>query len=346
VRVEWVALLLGVALLPPLQWGFDAYPGERATTLTTLPPRQLLPVLACGQGGTAADLLEIKATNYLLSTLRPGERMNPDVLQRFFTAITTLDPYDPDAVVRAAVFLSTMADHAEDAVVMLEAAVDRIPHEHPRRWVLHWELVAIHITTLAYQNRERRDQHVRRAGELLLEISSLPGVQNPDAFFTLGEKLSTRGLDEREALESELGFWEERTLSGEPAVRERAQQRLDEVRCGLRREHLQRALDAFRSQVGRFPQHLSELRLDMDDPLGVGFFRLGTRVVSPAYEARRLERALLTRHERWVQANAGEPTADDLGLSDLAPFLRMELSRDAVRVQPAVNVPPGGTLAD
>ena len=345
-RAEWPTLVAGLALLPALQWGFDGIDAEQATLLTQLPPRRLLPALSCGHGETAADLLEVQATNYILSNLAPGQRMDPEQVARFYAGITTLDPNDPDAVVRAAVFLSAMADEADLATQRLNEAIARIPAEHPRRWLLHWELVATHITILAHRDPAERETHIRRAGALMREISTLPGVPSPEHYAELGDRLASRGLSPRDALQSELGFWETKAQSHEEAIRERAQQRLLEVQSRLRRDHLQRALDAFIAQVGRPPRDLHELRQDLADPLGVGYFLLGDRVVAPGCDARQLERNLVPRLRRWTATHPGVPTAADLGVAGLAPYLRVRVDRERAEVQVTDTPEPGGTLGD
>ena len=60
----WATLLGGALLLFPIQGTLDPLQEEELDLLRTLPPRQVLPLLAFGHPETAADLLEIQATNF------------------------------------------------------------------------------------------------------------------------------------------------------------------------------------------------------------------------------------------------------------------------------------------
>jgi hypothetical protein len=86
------------------------------------------------------------------------------------------------------------------------------------------------------------------------------------------------------------------------------------------------------------PEPLEALReRGTADPLGVGFFLQGSRVVAPGLEAVRLERELDERFLRW-QADRPEhagvtPTLEDLGSPEVPPFLDVKLDPTGATVR-------------
>ncbi len=101
----WV-LLAGIFLLFPLQGYLDRHQGAAPELSEVLPPERLLPALAFGHGETLSDLLEVKATNYLMGSFRSRSRLEKHHLSRLYNAILSLDPNNVDACWRGAVYLA------------------------------------------------------------------------------------------------------------------------------------------------------------------------------------------------------------------------------------------------
>lgn len=343
IRPEHVALLLGLPLLFPLVDRIDAHPGEEATVLITLPPDSILPALACGHAESAADLLEIRATNYVFEHLEPGRLLDPLAVTRTWGALAALDPRDPDLIQRGAVMLGALSDSPDDAIQLLERGIRNVPPEHGRRWRLYFELAAIHLVSLGHGDPAARLEHVRTAGELLQTMAGCEGIPEEarDAWRGQGERLRRRGLDRLDVLKREVELWEARSHEGEPALRERARERKLEAEALLGREQLQRRLDAYRAQVGRSPTEVAELATPgttlPEDPLGIGFYVVGERIVAPAAEARALQRTLQQRLELRRRASPGAlpPTLEELlpPGTVVPPWLHVDLRSDPVSVQ-------------
>lgn len=346
-KPEHVALLIGFPLLFPLGWRVDAHPGQEATVLITLPPESILPALACGHGESAADLLEIRATNYVFESLQPGRLLDPLAVTRSWGALAALDPRDPGLVQRGAVMLGALSDRPDDAIRLLERGLSTVPPEHRRRWHLYRELAAVHLVSMGQEDPAARLEHVRTAGELLQTMADCAGVPDEarESLRGLGEKLRRRGLDRLDVLKREVELWEGRTHEGEPQLREVARERKREAEALLGRERLQRRLDDFRRQLGRSPDTVARLATPGTelpvDPFGVGYFVVDDRIVAPAAEARGLQRALQQRLELRQRGSPGAlpPTLKDLLPQAVVPrWLRVDLSVDPVRVEVDLRV--------
>lgn len=338
IRPEHVALALGVTLLFPLQGAFSRHPGVEADVLVTLPPERILPALRAGHGGTLADLLEVRAVNYVFARLRPGVLLDRDVPVRLYGAITTLDPDDPGTVQRGSVMLSALADRPQAALALLERGIERVPLDHHGRWRLYWEVMAIHLTALLEADATGRAERLRLAGEALQAMAGQPSCPDPPRFQSAGEALIQNGLIQ--GLIYEVEVWRERAEQGEGGLRERARERLREAEAMLLRERLQRRVDALLRRTGRAPASLEELPgLDQrgplePDPFGTGLFLRQGRVIAPEAERRALQRRLQAARDDWrARGGVGTPSLADLGAAGtVPPWLRVELGEEAVRV--------------
>ena len=320
-------IVLGAASLFPLQAAIDAGrdPDREATVLVTLPPARIVPALAFGhrEPETMADLLEIRAINFIHRRFERDRRAERDQLMRLYGAIIALDPNDPNACWRGAVYLYALADRPDAALELLELGMDPetgVHAEHPHRWKLFLEAAGIHLVGYA-QDRDRdaesRTAMVRKAGEYLVAAGGLPGC--PSGLERIGRSYLSRGLSVLDGLRYEERMWEQRAATRDALLRGRAEQRLAESRCAIQREKLQQALVAFEAARGAPPERLELLGLDLTDPLGVGFWLDPSgRVVAPAHEAALLTRRLNESLARWRRNNEDAetpPTAATLGLS-------------------------------
>lgn len=353
-------VLVGAALLFPLTGALDRGRPAPPDVLELLPPTPILPVLTFGHRGTAADLLEIKATNFLMASLERMDRMRHDHVTRLYDAILAIDPADPGAYWRAAVYYFAVADRPDLARELLRRGIDATSPEHPLRVQLFLELASLEILTGAGKPEEERLAHIRRGGEILLRAVGSPGASPEMEVFA--RRLATRGLSTLEALRFEEQHWSDRSRQGEPAMREHAAMRQRQARAALVAEALQRVADDVTRQAGRPPRDLDELlhfvaaatsqaeraggRLPeplellrehgVEDPLGLGFRLEGSRVVAPALAAARLERELVERLQRWqVEHPGATPTLADLGFTpaEVPAFLDVRLDASGARVR-------------
>lgn len=361
-RAPVVVALAGAALLFPLQARLDARRTPPPDVLEVLPPRAILPVLTFGHAQTASNLLEIRATNFLMGWLEGMDRLRHEHISRLYDAILTLDPRDAGAYRRASTYFFSVADRSDLAREYLERAVDPargVPADHPERWTLFMELASIELMGGLGAPEAERLERVRRGGELLMRAVGLPGA--PPELETFAQRLATRGLSPLEALRYDEQRWLEAAKHGEPAMRAQAERRLVEARAALIAQALQLIADDVARQAGGPPADLDALwrfvdaamrnqeknggpvpaplavlrEHGVDDPLGVGFRLEEGRVVAPGVDARRLQRLLEERFLRWRQARPGEvPTAEHLGLERAAPHLEVHVDEAGVRVVP------------
>lgn len=352
---------LGAALLFPLQARIDA---ARESTpppdvLQTLPPRAILPVLALGHRETAADLLEVRATNFLMRWLGRMNRMRHDHVMSLYDALLTLDPRDPGAYWRAAVYLFSVADRPDLAAEVVERGMASVPVEHPARWRLFLERASMHLLTSRGLPEAQRLAAVRSAGQLLIETAELPGA--PGALRQIGERFATRGQTRLEGLGYEERLWLQRSQEGEAEMRARARARLLETSSAIVLEALREVAKEYAAELGQPPQSLIDLngfareRLrrahearqppgealealavrGMKDPLGYGYVVLPDGwVLAPALEARQLERALNERFLVSKQRLGRTPTAAELGVERPPPYLELTIDDEGVRVTP------------
>ncbi|RMG12542.1 MAG: hypothetical protein D6731_13635 [Planctomycetota bacterium] len=359
--MRWPALAsmaTGIGLLFPLASAIDARRPPPLELDETLLPARLLPLLAFGHRETAADLLEIQITNFVIRRIDKIGRPEADRLWTVYEAILSLDPQNADACWRGSVYLSSVANQPEAGILMLRRSLGEEDPEHPfppglpprepvhplhpRRWLLYHELAAIEFLMLRNRAKteEERLHHTRRAGELWM----LAGQQKdaPKWLIDAGRKLAQRGWSAREAFAYEVRLWEARTRSGDEAQRKEAQRRLQEARCALVREELQERVRLLRERghplerLGdlpgletRAPDTLADL-----DPLGVGYVLVDGRVVAPAFEAARLQRDLEGRFLGWrAQHPDRVPTLEDLGVHKLSKYLEATIDAQGVRVR-------------
>ncbi|MCO5166505.1 MAG: hypothetical protein M9894_09090 [Planctomycetes bacterium] len=361
-RAPALVALAGAALLFPVQGRLDARRTPPPDVLEVLPPRAILRVLTFGHPQTAANLLEIRATNFLMRWLEGMDRLRHEHISRLYDAILALDPMDAGAYRRASVYFYSVADRADLARAFLERGIDPargVPVGHPGRWLLFVELASIELLDGLGKPEDERVEHVRRGGELLQRAVGLPGA--PPELEAFARRLATRGLSPLEALRYDEQRWLDAAGHGEPAMRAQAERRLTETRAALIAQALQQVADDVAQQAGappgdldalwrfidaalrhhergggRLPDALEVLREHgVEDPLGVGYRLEEGRVIAPGVEARRLQRALEERFHRWQQARPGEvPTAEELGLVTASPRLEVRIDRDGVRVTP------------
>jgi hypothetical protein len=351
-------VVFGLLLLFPLQKVIDDRRPPPLELTQTLSPEPLLPVLAFGHRESAADVLEIRVTNALIKRLKSHSRLDRDELWRLYGAIMGLDPQNAEACFRGSVYLSSIADSADTAVSLLALSLGEedpdfpappgsrrtpVHPDHPRRWLLYHEWAAINFLMFRQRAKtpEREAHFARRAGQLWMLAAQQPGA--PEWFLDVGRKLAGRGLTRREALEHELRLWGERAKQGDDYQRRRAEARLLEVQCAHMAELLQEKVDALLAK-GKVVTHLRELPWGDDvkdkthlsdiDPMGVGYFLDGKRVVAPANwaakEGRIMQDAFIAWKERHPEGPT--PTREDLRIKD-QPHLLVTVSPEGVSVQ-------------
>ena len=353
-RVEWGVLGLGLALLLPVQSALDRAKGPPPDVVRTLPPRSILRILAAGHPETMADLLEIRATNFVLGTKEPGVAFTDedrDHLWSLYDGILTLDPNDADAALRGAVLMGAFGNRADACVALAKRALGE-PYQrrgelqppagpgvwlgHPRRWLLFREQAATHLILHAPRTRDtvERGRYVRQAGELLVKASEAGG---PADLAALGEEMRSRGLSEKRLLEQSYELWKARVDSPHESIREEARSRLIEIQSSFQAVELN-ALAARLGRSGPPIQSIADLKKRrvlgsaLEDPLGVGFRFYEGRVISPGAQAADLRRQL---EKRYVELRgAGQALTREALLEgqSLPPYLRLELLPDGVRV--------------
>lgn len=348
----------GAALLFPLQALLDRHRAPDPDILEVLPPARILPVLAFGHDQSAADLLEIEATNFLMKWLGDWNELRHEHLTRLYDAVLTLDPQDPGAHLRVATYLFSVANRPDLAREYLDRGIASVPVENRQRWRLFLEKASVELLAGLGKPEEERVLHVRRAGEILAQAADLPGA--PPDLGAFARQLATRGLSPLETLRYEEARWLEGAAQGEPAMRAEAEERLVEVRAALIAQALEVVADDVARQLGRAPDDIRTLRRfaeaatararehggevadplrvfvehGFDDPLGVGFELVDGRVRAPGVEARRLERVLQERFLRWQQDHPGAvPTLSDLGVGAVSSELSIEISARGVTVR-------------
>jgi hypothetical protein len=344
---SWGLVVVGGLLVWPLQWRIDAVKPPPPDIVDTLPPADVLPVLACGHGGAAANLLEIEAVNFLIAWLQGGHaRLERDHLLRLYEGVVALDPNDPLAVERAAIFLWSLSDSPENANKLIDEALERVPEEHPWRWRLYREKAGIYLMLpnllhLSHKDPER-EKYFREAGRILLRGAHVPNM--PPVLIESGERLLRRGLTEREALVEEGLIWA-RAHQGDPEVSRFAAERLLETQSAVRRLDLEEQdVRRFMATFGRLPRSLEELSerlgVDVSDPMGHGFLLADLSVYAPAQEARVMQRRLETNLRQWYRRHPEGPlpTQEQLGAA-LLPHLEVIIDEAGVRVVPRPLTP-------
>jgi hypothetical protein len=327
---------LGALALFPLQAVLDASKPPPPDIIAVLPSPRLLPILAFGHRGAAADLLEIRATNFLMRSLSHRPRADRDHLQTLYDGVVALDPQDAEAYWRAAVYFFAIADQPEVARAMIQRGLRDVDPAHPRRYLLAYELGAQTILQAVGKPAAEREAAIREAGALLITTQLMPGA--PPALAAIGQSLLGRGLTVTQALEYEADKWVEQARgTSEEALRARYERRALEARSELARARLQAQVDRWTKDLGAPPASLAQLAqagAHVEDPLGVGFRLEGSRVVAPGVEAARLERALAPGFSAWWAAHGTPPTAAELGLGAVAPWLEVTIDADGVTVRP------------
>lgn len=355
-RLEWAILLAGLALLYPVQTALDRAKGPPPDVVRTLPPRSILPVLAAGHRETMADLLEIRATNFLLGTKEPGVAFTDEDrnhLWNLYDGILTLDPNDADAALRGAVLMGAFGNRADACVALarralgepyrLEGQGEELPPAgpgiwpaHPRRWMLYREQAATHLILHVPRTKDpiERGRYIRRAGELLVEASRTGG---PADLATIGEEMRSRGLSEKRLLEQSYELWKARVDSPHESIREEARARLVEIQSSFQAVELNALAERF-ARSGAPISSVEELPSRgvtpeaLKDPLGVGFRLYEGRIVSPGAMARELQRRLEQRYVELREAGQ-ELTLEALLQGERPPaFLRVEVQPEGVAV--------------
>ncbi len=330
-----LAALLALCLFP-LQAALDGSKPPPPDIIAVLPPPRLLPILAFGHRGAAADLLEIRATNFLMRSLRDRPRADKQHLATLYDGVVSLDPQDAEAYWRAAVYFFAIADQPEAARAIIERGLSSVDPAHPRRYMLAYELAAETIIQALDKPAAERDARIREAGALLIATEFMTGA--PPTLRAIGQSLLRRGLSLTQALEYETDKWlEQARATSEPQLRARYERRALEARAELARARLQVQVDQWTKDLGAPPaslELLSQAGADVLDPLGVGFRLEGARVISPGVDALRLERLLSAQFDAWRRAHGGAvPTAAQLGF-EAPPWLEVHFGAEGVTVRP------------
>ncbi|MGE0712798.1 MAG: hypothetical protein AB7N76_34225 [Planctomycetota bacterium] len=360
--IRWLLASGLTALLFPIQGALDRSKGPQPTVVQTLPPAAVLPVLAAGHRETCADLLEIRATTFLLGTMEAGRRFRDedrDHAWKLYEGILTLDPGDADACWRGALLLGAFGQRPDASIALLNMGLGLpyewggeqrikqpgVPLEHPRRWRLFFEegSTCFLLMTARARNAQERREWEKRAGELWVQAAAA-GAPEPHRTLLVkaGKRLVEVGLDRRSTLEQEIRLWDERarTASNE-RVREEALQRLRELDSEYAALALEQVVERLK-QRGVHVTCLEELLAHrvgpatLQDPLGYGYLLLEDgHVVSPGAEAARWEARLEPRLQQLRAAGERPDLSRLLAVGEALPsYLLAEIDAEGVRVRP------------
>ncbi|MBL4849910.1 MAG: hypothetical protein JKY65_30650 [Planctomycetes bacterium] len=348
--------ILGVLALFPIQAALDRNTPTPPNVVETLPPPEVLPVLASGHRETFAAMLEMRAVSFAMDTMLPGEKFtnqDRDHLFLLYLGILTLDQDNVDAAVRGAVLLAAFGWRSDVSVELLRVARGE-PYQykgktyqqrsanpaHPDFWRLWFEEAGICLSMRAneVQTDELRLAWIRRAGELWIKAEEA-GAPLGYGLRLAGENLTRRGLDRRSLLARELELWEPRLASSPAEVRPEIEAHIRAVASLLRAIDLERNPTAAKliAELKRRGQDLLDVRAlglpfnpdDLEPPAGGTYRIVNGRVVCAEAEAFLLGNSLsrTLKRRREFHPNV-EPTLVDLGW--VVPPFRRPLSHNAV----------------
>jgi hypothetical protein len=334
--------IAGVLLLFPLSLLLDYYTPPPPNVVETLPPAQVLPVLASGHRETMAAMLELRAVSFVLGTMEPGQAFSDedrDHLFLLYQGILTLDPDDAGAALRGSVLLSAFGWRADASLEILEMARGR-PYTfkgeeyrqrsanpaHPAFWKLWFEEAGIYLSMRAneVQSEEERNAWIRKAGQAWItaeEMGASPGY----GLRAAGERLTRRGLDRAGLLEREQQIWEQRLEASPEEVRPQIEARVNAL-VSLRMAlalNADRQVRPLADELHRRGQRLDDIRRltmlrfppeALVPPSGGTFEIIAGQVVCPEAEAFLLEQSLTQSFKRLRKAQpTRQLTLVDLG---------------------------------
>ena len=317
--------LIGVLLLFPLSMLLDHYTPPPPNVVQTLPPPSVLPVLASGHRETLAAMLELRAVDFVLNTMMPGESFSNtdrDHLFVLYQGILTLDPDNAGAGLRGSVLMSAFGWRADEAVKILRMARGEpytfggeeyhprgANRAHPGYWRLWLEEAGIYLSMRAneVQSEEERNAWIRKAGECWIKAEE-SGAASSYGLRQAGERLTRRGLDRAGLLEREQEIWSQRLEASPAEIRPQIESRIknlislrmalqlnEDVQIRPLADELQRRgvrLNDIRRLNLRFPPEA------LTPPSGGTFEIIDGRVVCPEAEAALLEESLSQTYKR------------------------------------------------
>jgi hypothetical protein len=247
--VNWliVVLLALVVLVPWLQVQVDRRLGtfRAQEEVLYLWSGQQLKRLFPGFEGLAADLYWLRTVQYFGSRWAPGRDPDMKLLELLLGVTVTLDPRMEVAYRYGATFLAEPkpvgAGRPQAAIALLERGARALPNN----WRIRQDLGFFHFLHL---------QDHRRAAEVLLEASELPGA----AFWlkNLAADVLARGGDRETARRMWRQIYEQSdgVVKGNAAVHLQVLEALDQA------DRLTLLVEEFARRTGRRPRSLDELQ--------------------------------------------------------------------------------------
>ncbi len=338
------ALVVGVALLYPLQGAIDEKKPELPSSLLYTPDKRLMSVIACGHGPTLADLVWVQSVNYVMREFQSGQT-HIEHLYSLYDVMTELDPDFVDAYVMGSIFLSAVADEPERALDILEkgqgpldlkngefverTGLDgkplggRVSPENRQRFKLLHETAAIHLVSFASYaaTLEERYEEINTAGRLyLFGAKRYPRDKYPDRpdwWEEMGKKLVERHMGETEGMAptregwyaAAHEIWSQRLHFASPdtPLADLYKKRLDEVDSHAVYERTKFRLATWKRLGGQ----AAAFHNIPKDPLGVGYFLVNDDLVAPALDAASVERGLSRDADRFKRQNGHFPATSD-----------------------------------
>jgi len=271
--------------------------------LLYMPNRAIMKVLACGQGGAVADVLMVRATNYLFREF--GKSPDPAYLNELFQVLTELDPEYCQAYVLGGLLLSAVSQRHDAAVALwakgdgrlleldeagkakgLKIGKGGVSLTNSGRWTIALER-ASYLVSMQKNNS--------LAGGEFLYAAHQPGCSQSSDFVEFGEFLiKASKIDPELQIRIQERTWKGHLTSDNESLKAEAQQRLEELATERVELELSAAVSTLRGR-GIKVEHFAELRRylrdEPKDPLAGGYRVLADgRVVSLARAIRALER--------------------------------------------------------
>jgi len=317
--------VFGVLLLFPLSVLLDHYTPPPPNVVQTLPPADVLPVLASGHRESMAAMLELRAVSFVLESMEPGEAFSDadrDHLFLLYQGILTLDPDNAGAALRGSVLLSAFGWRADASVNILRMARgEPYTYEgeeyqkrganpaHPAYWKLWLEEAAIYLSMRAneVQSEEERSAWVRKAGECWIKAEE-SGASPGFGLRAAGERLTRRGLDRAGLLQREQEIWSQRLQSSPDEIRPQIEARVRalislQMAMALNSDPQVRPLADELARRGARLDDIRRLNLRfppeaLTPPSGGAFEIIAGQVVCPEAEAFLLEQSLSQSYKR------------------------------------------------
>ena len=228
--------------------------------LQYLPNDKLLNHFTVGMGSIIADVLWVRCINYTSEHFRGDGRYL--WLNHMCDMITRLDPHFVAAYRYGGMFLAAVKADDDASIKLLERGM----RENPYAWELPYEIAMTWLINRGTWPNARTEA----ARYLAMAVATGRAPQG------LAELAA--GIQQSENLDDvERSMWESTLKSGDKFMRELALRKLTELELRLACRNLNKAVETYRNQAGRPPQHLDDLvRAGMvsvlpQDPLGGTF---------------------------------------------------------------------------